>query len=354
MKFLHAFNLTEGISYEALQKIWNRFKNWQIAWEIAEMHEFLECGLSEKMTMQIEATRQKLNVDFEYAGLYEQDIVMVTRGSKEYPLLLEIIPSPPFAIYRKGAPLINMLPHIAIVGTRVPTAYGEKAAGEISEAISLAGGIVVSGLAFGIDAMAHFGAVKNSRPTVAVLASGINKITPTSHLRFAEKILATGGTIISEYAADSDSYKMRYLERNRIISGLCKATIIIEAKEKSGALITARHALEQGREIYALVGDIYRANSRGCHNLIQGGCAYAITSIEGVLSDLNFDYSRAVQAKLDESEMCIVCKLQEEPLSTEELSDLFLIEVPRMNVMLTRLELKNMIRKNPSFKWEVV
>lgn len=354
MKFLHAFNLTPGIGYDALRKIWNRFKDWQIAWEFAEMHEFLECGLSEKMAMQIDEARKILNVDYEYARLYEQDIVLVTRESKEYPELLRTIAGAPFAIYRKGAPLINKLPHIAIVGTRVPTAYGEKVAGEIAEAISLAGGIVVSGLAFGIDAMAHYGAVKNNRPTVAVLASGINKITPSSHFRFAEKILSTGGTIISEYAADSDSYKMRYLERNRIISGLCKATIIIEAKEKSGALITADHALKQGREVYALVGDIYRANSKGCHNLIHNGGAYAITSVEGVLSDLNFEYSKAVQASLNENEMCIVCKLQEEPLSTEELAELFLIEIPRMNVMLTQLELKNMIRKNPAFKWEAV
>lgn len=354
MKFLHAFNLVPGMTYSALRKILGRFRDWQIAWEMAEMREFLECGLSETMAVKIEVFRRKTDVDFEYAKLYEQDIFMLDMKSKEYPQLLKIIDDPPFAIYRKGAPLTENRPHVAVVGTRVPTSYGEKVAGEISENIALAGGVVVSGLAFGIDAMAHYGAVKNEKPTVAVLACGISKITPVSHYRFARKILETGGTIISEYAADSDAYKMRFLERNRIISGLCKATIVIEAKERSGALITARHARDQQREVYALVGDIHRTNSKGCHNLIHEGGAHAITSVEGVIGDLGFDFVEAQRAKLDENETGVVLKLKDEPLSTEELSELLLIEIPLLNVILTKLELKNVIRKNPGFKWEAV
>lgn len=351
-KFIHAFNLVPGMGYLTLKKIWLYFGCWQHAWETGDLGDFLNAGLSEETAAKILKLRPVIDVDREMDRLWSSDIFPVSLLSAEFPPLLLNIDDPPFLLYRKGAPLSQGAAHAAVVGTRAPSAYGEKFAHEIAEGIAQNGGIVVSGLAFGIDAIAHRAAVKNNLPTVAVLASGINRITPSSNTGLAKQILEKGGTILSEYACGPPSFKWRFLERNRIISGLCKATIVIEAKERSGALITADHALKQGRDIYALVGDLTRPQARGCLNLIEKGCAMAVTSVRGLLRDLGFNPDAQAVKSLTDEEALILAAVREKPRSSDELCGIIFMKPEFLNVHLTILEMKNLIRKNAQMKWE--
>jgi DNA processing protein len=353
-KHIHAFNLLQCIGYISLQKISKRFKSFQYAWEKASPGDFEAAGLNREQAEGIADLRGRINVDEEYEKLRDKDIYVIVPDSAEYPELLRQIPNPPFLFYRRGAPLNPADKFIAMVGTRVPSLYGEKMAFAIAERISLCGGIVVSGLAFGVDAICHRAAVKNNKPTVAVMASPVDNVTPSSHFNLAEKILATGGTIISEYAGDTASYKYRFLERNRIISGLCKATIVIEAAKKSGALITAAHANEQQRDVYALVGDIIRPQAQGCLGLIDASKAWPIVSMESLLYDLGFDPPANKHAGLNKEELFIAEKLTFAPLSTDELCAATGFGSQILNVILTKLEIKKLIRKNQNLKWEPV
>lgn len=224
---------------------------------------------------------------------------------------------------------------------------------ELAEKISLCGGVVVSGLAFGVDAAAHRGVVKNNKPTIAVLASGLDTVTPRNHLSLAHSILAAGGTLLSEYASGSVSYKGNFLARNRLISGLSQATIIIEAKEKSGALITARHALEQGRDTYALVGDVTRPQARGCLNLLMEGAAQPIFSVEELMAQLGFNVKETVLKQLDQDETIVLSFLKNGALTTEELAIQSSLEIWILAGILTRLEVKNLAWKNSKGRWEI-
>lgn len=353
-KFLHAFNLVPGLDYRGLYRLLTYFGDWQAAWEQGKTGRFMAAGLTEGMALKISHLQSHLDIEREYALLWEKDINLILRDCAEFPLSLLGISDPPFALYRKGAPLTNDYPNIAIVGSRVPSDYGEKIALQIAESIALSGGIVVSGLAFGIDAIAHFGAVKNRQPTVAVLASGLDRITPSSHTSLAAKILQTGGTILSEYAGDTSAYALRFLARNRIISGLSKVTIVIEAKKKSGALITARHANDQDRDVYALVGDITRPQAQGCLNLIIQGRALPILGIEDLLQCLGFEAANVRRMNFTAEEETVMRALLKRPCSTEELLKKTYLPFNKLSVALTHLELKSAISKNSAFLWKVI
>lgn len=219
--------------------------------------------------------------------------------SNGYPAALKQIFDPPQTLYLRGAPPVAEGVFVAIVGTRTPSAYGLKTAYAIASEVSRRGGVVVSGLAFGIDAICHKAATDMKKPTVAVIASGINNITPRSNRPLAEEIIKNGGSVISEFREDGPSMKYRFLRRNRIISGLCAATVVVEAGDKSGALITARHAFEQNRDVYALAGDIDRAEGAGCRKLIENEMAKPVFSVSGLMRDLGLGYSGLLPASMD-------------------------------------------------------
>lgn len=206
--------------------------------------------------------------------------------SEKYPKQLREIYNPPKKIYAIGnIEILNNL-GIAIVGSRKATEYGKKVALKLSQDLSKNKIVIVSGLAKGIDSYAHIGTLnsKNGK-TIAVLGSGIKEIYPKENIELARKIVKNGGCIISEYLPNDKPNKMNFPERNRIISGLSKGIVIVEASEKSGALITADFALEQGREVFAVPGDIYSNTSIGTNKLIQQG-AKLVTECEDILSEI--------------------------------------------------------------------
>ena len=203
----------------------------------------------------------------------------------EYPSLLKEISSTPEMFYLIGELPSDEIPKIAIVGTRKAGIAGRRFAKELARKLTELSVIVVSGLAMGIDTAAHEGAVLAGGKTIAVLANGLDKIYPAQNENLAEKILELGGALISEYPAGTKSFKNNFLERNRIVSGLSIATIVIEAPERSGSIVTARLAAEQGREVFVVPGSIDNPNYRGSHQLIRDG-AVLVSSVEDILEDL--------------------------------------------------------------------
>ena len=193
---------------------------------------------------------------------------------EEYPAVWRHIPDPPLTFYIRGAALTDLSAAgqlFAVVGSRRASEYGRRTATEIATCLAQHGAIVVSGLAYGIDIAAHRGAVAVSGPTVAILGGGLSKVYPAAHRRDAQQVLRTGGSLVSEYAPTATARPYHFLERNRLISGLSAAVVVVEAAHRSGALNTARTALEQGREVWAVPGSIHNPQAAGCHQLISQG-----------------------------------------------------------------------------------
>ncbi len=215
-----------------------------------------------------------------------QEAKIVRVSNAEYPKPLKEIPKAPGKFYYLGNLPDQTRPHIAIVGTRRATTNGSAIAKSIAKELASVGAVIVSGLALGIDGAAHEGALEAKGTTIAVLPTGLDRIYPDQHADLANRIIENGGAIISEYDPGTPSYKQHFLERNRIVSGLSIAIVVIEAPERSGALSTASHALEQNREVFVVPGPIGHDNYRGSHSLIRAG-ARLVTNAKEILDDLN-------------------------------------------------------------------
>ena len=231
-------------------------------------------------------TKQKIDKHLQY--LERNQIEVIHIQDKSYPPLLKEIYDPPIVIYLKGNKKILKEKSLAIVGCRDATDYGRKAAKYFAYQLAKQGIHIVSGLAKGVDSYAHIGNIKSKSrgKTIAVLGSSIDTIYPKENRNLAIKIIKTGGCILSEYPIGSKIQPKNFPERNRIISGLSRGVIIIEASEKSGALITADFALEQGREVFAVPGNILNENSKGTNTLIKQG-AKVVTSFQDILEEIH-------------------------------------------------------------------
>lgn len=201
-----------------------------------------------------------------------------------FPRLLQQIPNPPLLLYVNGDPDLLQLPALAIVGSRNPTAGGERNAFEFARHLASIGFTIVSGLAQGIDTAAHRGALAAGGATIAFLGHGIDRIYPASNKPLAEEIAASGA-LVSEFPLGTHPGKELFPQRNRLISGISLGTLVVEAARRSGSLITARLAAEQGREVFALPGSIHNPLARGCHQLIRQG-AKLVESTDDIVSEL--------------------------------------------------------------------
>ena len=222
--------------------------------------------------------------------LYERKIYMIIEElkitDKEYPQNLKEIYDPPKSIYVLGNKHLLNKTGIAIVGSRDATQYGKYISSKIARELSEKGINIISGLAIGIDEYAHIGALQqNKGKTIAVLGSGIDQLYPKQNIELARKIIRSGGCIISEYPIGTKPDKKNFPQRNRIISGISQGILVVEAGEKSGALITAEFGLEQGKEIFAIPGDITKKQSRGCNLLIRDG-AKVVLSSQDILDEI--------------------------------------------------------------------
>lgn len=347
LKFLHAILLT-GAEYDAIAKIRRAFGSCEAAWRAGEAG-LRAAGLSEERVRGVMAGRSRLNPDEELRKLVAAGIALMAADDPEYPAELKAIAAPPLALYIKGR-LEPERPRLAAVGTRKPTAYGREATrkiiGELGREAAIA---IVSGLAQGIDAEAHRAALAAGLPTVGVLGGGLDRASffPPEHWQLAEEIVSKGGAVISEYPPGAPALRHHFPARNRIIAGLSLGVVVVEAPEKSGALITARFAMEQGREVFAAPGPMFNPNTAGTHRLIQDG-AKLTASAEDILAELNLP-RRAITAAgpsaplTDDTERTILSLLAESA-SVDELRVKMNLPTPAIISCLSALELKGFIR----------
>lgn len=210
---------------------------------------------------------------------------IIYQAQKEYPEKLNTIYAPPAKLYVLGDESILNQPSIAIVGCRQATDYGKKVAFQFAYELSKQGIVIVSGLARGIDYCAHLGAVKANGKTIAVLGSGLNHIYPKEHQGFCKEIIQKGGAIITEYEPQEKPLPTHFPARNRIISGLSNGVLVVEAKQKSGTLITVDYALDQGKDVFVIPGNITSINSYSTNEIIKQG-AKLVTNVEDILEEL--------------------------------------------------------------------
>lgn len=213
----------------------------------------------------------------------------LTLGSPDYPPLLAALEDPPPVLFVRGDPGLLARSHVAIVGSRNPTRPGEETARDFAGALVAAGLGVVSGLAAGIDAAAHRGALEAGGVTLGVAGHGLDTMYPRRHLPLGREI-AAAGALISEFVPGTPPLRENFPRRNRVISGLCLGVLVVEAAVRSGSLITARLAAEQGREVFAIPGSIHNPMARGCHRLIRQG-AKLVESVDDLLEELGWDAS---------------------------------------------------------------
>jgi DNA processing protein len=241
-------------------------------------------GIGPKIATRIVAAHQEIDAEAELALAADHGIEVLAEGDADFPRPLRQIHDPPGVLFRRGTMLAEDEMAIAIVGTRHATRYGLAQAERLASGLARVGFTIVSGLARGIDAAAHRGALDAGGRTIAVLGSGLLNIYPPEHVQLADQVAASG-CLLSEAPPRMIPLSGAFPQRNRIISGLSLGTIVVEAANRSGALITARHAYEQGREVFAVPGPIDSRLSHGCHALIKDG-AKLVESIDDVLAEL--------------------------------------------------------------------
>lgn len=234
--------------------------------------------------------------------LSRPDAHRLTPADAAWPPLLREIPDPPAELFVRGDPVVLSLPQLAIVGSRHATPAGAETSGNFARYLAARGFCITSGLAEGIDAAAHRGALAAGGRTLAVCGTGPDIVYPRQHAGLADEIVAGGGAIVSEFAPGTAVYRSNFPRRNRLISGLAVGTLVVEASLKSGALVTARHAMEQGREVFAIPGSIHNPVARGCHRLIRNGAKLVETAgdileeLGGLLASLRADEPPAADA----------------------------------------------------------
>jgi DNA processing protein len=278
-------------------------------------------------------------------------IQIITKTNNLYPKLLKEIPDAPENLYIQGELPNPQSPAIAIVGTRKATAFGKNLARTIARKLGELKITIVSGLAMGIDTAAHEGALESKARTIAILANGVDFIYPRQNENLAKNIIINKGAIISEYKPGTPPLPYQFLKRNRLISGMCQATIVIEASLSSGALTTARLAAEQGREVFVFPGPINHPNYHGSHQLIRDG-ARLVSSIEDVLEDLGLELPQFSKKNLtqhiqDPNQKLIFRILKEagKPVEIDKIIEVTNLEAPIVNQAITILICNNFIKE---------
>ncbi len=316
----------------------------------APRHQLEQLELSPEIIQRIQ-NPDEAGIERDLAWGNRENHHIISQDDPRYPDLLKTIRHPPYILFAIGDCDYLQQPQLAMVGSRNPTAAGKRTAHDFAHHLSNAGLTICSGLARGIDTFCHQGALKGLAGTVAVVANGLDKIYPPNNTLLAKQI-ASKGCIISESPVGTAPHKGLFPRRNRIISGLSLGTLVVEAAKQSGSLITARHALEQGREVFAIPGSIHNPLSRGCHSLIRQGAKLVETAqdiLEELLPLVNLPASSHTSAHIEQSESetildpayeKLLSSMEFEPVSIDELVERNPLTVAEIASMLLILELQ--------------
>lgn len=348
MKYLNALNKISGVGSQKIRKLIAFFGSAEKAWK-ASSQELFKSGIEEKIANNILTERGKINPDKEWEKMKKEDISMISVEDPAYPKLLKEIPNPPYSLYLKGEMDLNAQPIITIVGSRKLTNYGKQAAYGLAQDLSRAGATIASGMALGIDAAAHRGALDARGKTIAVLGSGLDdrNIGPQTNFNLSREIIFSGA-LISDYPEGTPALPGSFPARNRIMAGIALGTLVVEAAQASGTLITANLSLDFNREIFAVPGSIFSPVSEGTNQLIKSG-AKLVSGAKDILEELNIEKikeAEKVKKVIPDSpeEEKILKILSSEPLHIDKIIKLSKMETGTASSTIAVMEMKGMLK----------
>jgi DNA processing protein len=341
------FSFVKGIGAVRFQALLDAFGSAEAAWK-APADALYQVGLGSKVSEHFLQIRSQISVDRIWEKIVAADVKVLTWEDDEYPRRLKEIAQPPPVLYLRGSLKPEDDWAVGIVGTRRMTAYGRIITEDTAHLLAVNGITVVSGLARGVDAVAHSGAIKAGGRTIAVLGSGVDRIYPPEHRKLADQILECG-VLISDYPPGTPPEASNFPPRNRLISGLSLAVLIVEAGVRSGALITAQFAAEQGRDVFAVPGNINAPHSAGPNRLIRDG-AIPLLDPRDLLETLDLEHVPEHQAARsilppEPKEARLLEILGQEPKHVDELTNLAGLPIEEVSATLTMMELKGMVRQ---------
>lgn len=348
-EYLAALQQIIGLGIKTETRLLSYFGSAKEAWG-APAEEWRDCGVTDRVCAEFAQVKRKLDIRGMIAAWEAQGICLCTRDDEAYPNHLREIFDPPNLLYYRGTiPQSDLC--IGIVGSRRSTTYGRQAARKIASELAASGVVVVSGAARGIDTASHLGALENGK-TIAVLGCGIDVIYPPENGKLLADIVANGA-VISEYPPGTQPVPGLFPARNRIISGISRGLLVVEAAEKSGALITATYAMEEGRDVFAVPGSIFSATSVGTNRLIQDGvkpilCGkdildeYRIVSLEVTIENLLLT---------NEEEMVHTALQYDYAMSTEELANETGLDVSRIAMAVLQLTLRGLVKEDSAQRY---
>lgn len=348
LKYWLAFNRVRGIGRARFKLLESYFGAMEAAWS-ASGAELRAAGLDGGAIRSVIEDRQKVEPDAEAERLLKSGVKALTWHDDEYPARLKEIYDLPPLIYVKGSLLPDDERSIAVVGTRNPSPYGLQVTEQLVYDIASAAVTVVSGLARGVDGVAHCAALDAGQRTIAVLGSGLDIIYPWEHTKLSERIVENGA-LVSEHALGARPNARNFPRRNRIMSGMTLGTLVIEAGSRSGALITARQALEENREVFAVPGNIYSRNSAGTNRLIRESAAKLVMTCEDVLEELNLSVvgqqiEMAALFPEDENEAELLRYITFDPVHVDEVCRSSGKSAPDVSSALAMMELKGLVKQ---------
>lgn len=342
------FSALEGIGPKRFALLIDYFGSAKAAWKAAAK-ELLQIGLGSSLTEKIIVFRKKFSPEKYWQQLIGKKIGWLFSDQPDYPSNLTAIVDPPFVLYVKGEITKTDRRALAVVGTRKMTPYGGQAAESLTAELAGMGLTIVSGLARGIDSVAHRTALSVRGRTIAVLGSAIDVVYPWENKELAEEIARGNGAVVSEYALGTLPRPGNFPARNRLISGLSLGTLVIEGGENSGSLITARYAAEQGREVFAVPGPIYSPNTAAPAHLVQLG-AKLVLSVKDILTELNLDYQNETSEtnlpKLSLEEELVLSLLENGPREIDELIRESGLDAGSLISLVTMLEIKGKVKNS--------
>ncbi len=346
----------KGIGPVRLEKLLAYFGSLEEAW-LSQTHHLTTAGLSVKLCQQLVEIREKTCLERVVENLQAADIQILTWNDPAYPERLRQIDQSPFVLYLKGNLIEEDIWSVAVVGTRRYSDYGQQVTEVLTRTLAEQGITIISGLARGIDGIAHKQALDVGGRTLAVLGSSLDQLYPPEHRGLAERISSQGG-LLSDYPPGTPPDGSNFPPRNRIISALSKAVLIIEAGQKSGALITANYAAEQGKDVFAVPGKITSPLSKGTNRLIKQG-AHPLLGAQDVLDFLNMELvtrQQVVRRSLpgNPKESLLFNAVGDEPLHVDELSRKTELAIEVVTATLAVMELKGLVRKTFGMKYIAV
>jgi len=341
------FNKVPGIGAARVRVLLDFFGDLEVAWH-APARDLQQAGLDQRSLASLVSVRETLDLDAEMERLQQAGVQVVTWPDDAYPPNLRQAYNAPPVLYLRGSLETRDEWAVAVVGTRRASVYGKEAARMVCAGLAQAGVTVVSGMAQGIDTVAHRACLDAGGRTIAVLGCGVDVVYPAQNARLAGEIVERGA-LISEYALGTQPDSRNFPPRNRIISGLTLGTVVVEGDMGSGALITAGFALEQGRDVFAVPGNIFARASRGTNHLIQQG-AKLVTQVGDVLEELNLTMvSEQAQARTvipeNKTEAVLLERLSAEPIHVDALGRAVDLPIAQVTSTLALMELKGMVRQ---------